>query len=147
MSNPAAMRILYSHRVQSHDGQSVQIEELVTAFRQAGHEVLVVGPRFYEKADFGGESTLIAAVRRILPRGCAELAEIMYNVAAYLRLRRAYKRMMPDFIYERYKPLYFSGALLKRRDRAPFFLPGNSPPAEERARFSGLHLQHLSPAL
>src|SRR5260370_1367946 len=141
------MRILYSHRVQSHDGQSVQIEELVTAFRQAGHEVLVVGPRFYEKADFGGESTLIAAVRRILPRGCAELAEIMYNVAAYLRLRRAYKRMMTDFIYERYNLYYFAGALLKRRYRAPFYLEVNSPLAEERTRFGGLKLQRLARVL
>src|SRR5260221_8809720 len=96
------MRILYSHRVQSHDGQSVHIEELVTAFRQAGHEVLVVGPRFYEKADFGGESSLVAAVRRILPAAVAELAEILYNIPAYLRLRRAYKRIVPDFVYERY---------------------------------------------
>ena len=41
------MRILYSHRIQSRDGQSVHVEELVAALREAGHEVLVVGPSFY----------------------------------------------------------------------------------------------------
>ena len=41
------MRILYSHRIQSRDGQSVHVEEMVAALRQPGHEVLVVGPGFY----------------------------------------------------------------------------------------------------
>ena len=141
------MRILYSHRVQSHDGQSVHIEELVTAFRQAGHDVLVVGPRFYEKADFGGESSFVAAVRRILPSTFAELAEILYNVPAYLRLRRTYKRMIPDFIYERYNLYYFGGMLLKRRYHVPFYIEVNSPLAEERARFGGLKLHRLARAL
>src|SRR5580692_2674185 len=100
------MRILYSHRVQSHDGQSVHIEELVTALQQAGHEVLVVGPRFYEKARFGGESSLVAMVRRILPSALAEVAEILYNLPAYSRLRWAYRSITPDFIYERYNLYY-----------------------------------------
>ena len=50
------MRILYSHRIQSHDGQSIHVEELIAAFRAAGQEVTVVGPSFYEHASFGGES-------------------------------------------------------------------------------------------
>ena len=54
------MRILYSHRIQSRDGQSVHVEELVAALRGLGHEVLVVGPGFYEQAHFGGESNLVA---------------------------------------------------------------------------------------
>src|SRR5438105_1890414 len=100
------MRILYSHRVQSHDGQSVHIEELVSAFRKAGHEVLVVGPRFYEKSDFGGESRAVALVRRILPRAFAEIVEILYNVPAFFRLRRAQKSFRADLIYERYNLFY-----------------------------------------
>ena len=42
------MRILYSHRIQSRDGQSVHVEELVAASAQEGHEVLVVGPGFHD---------------------------------------------------------------------------------------------------
>jgi hypothetical protein len=127
------MRILYSHRVQSHDGQSVHIEELVTAFRQAGQEVLVIGPKFYEKAHFGGESSLVAMVRRILPSALAEVAEILYNLPAYLRLRRAYRSITPDFVYERYNLYYLAGMLLKRRYGLLLCLEVNSPLAEERA--------------
>ena len=57
------MRILYSHRIQSRDGQSVHVEELVGALRAAGHEVLVVGPGFYEASGFGGESSTVARIR------------------------------------------------------------------------------------
>jgi glycosyltransferase involved in cell wall biosynthesis len=141
------MRILYSHRVQSHDGQSVHIEELVTALQQAGHEVLVVGPRFYEKARFGGESSLVAMVRRILPSALAEVAEILYNLPAYSRLRRAYRSITPDFIYERYNLYYLAGMLLRRRYGVPLCLEVNSPLAEERARFGSLRLRRLARAL
>ena len=70
------MRILYSHRIQSRDGQSVHVEELVAALRRAGHEVLVVGPGIYAAADFGGESWLVARLRRRLPRSLGDLAEL-----------------------------------------------------------------------
>jgi glycosyltransferase involved in cell wall biosynthesis len=138
------MRILYSHRVQSHDGQSVHIEELVTAFRDADHKVVVAGPSLYERADFGGESRLVATIRRILPGACTELAELLYNLTAFMRLRNAYRRLAPDFIYERYNLYYLAGMFLKRWYRVPFYLEVNSPLAEERARFGGLALRLLA---
>ncbi|HWT08343.1 MAG TPA: glycosyltransferase family 1 protein, partial [Roseomonas sp.] len=61
------MRILYSHRIQSHDGQGVHLEALVAALRAEGHEVLVVGPPGYAKAGLGQESHGIARIRRLLP--------------------------------------------------------------------------------
>ena len=61
------MRILYSHRIQSRDGQSVHLEAMVAALRAAGHEVLVVGPGLYQQAEFGGESRLVALIRARLP--------------------------------------------------------------------------------
>ena len=79
------MRILYSHRTQSRDGQSVHIEEIVTALRQLGHEVLVVGPGLYDRAEFGSESKLLSAIRGRLPRALLELAELAYNIPAVLR--------------------------------------------------------------
>ena len=60
------MRILYSHRIQSHDGMGVHIEALVAALRAAGHEVCVVGPPAYDAVALGGESRL-ARIRRLLP--------------------------------------------------------------------------------
>ena len=141
------MRILYSHRIQSRDGQSVHVEELVAALRQAGHEVLVVGPRFYQESGFGGESRVVAMLRRLLPGCLGELAELGYNVPAYMKLRRAWRGFRPDLIYERYNLYYLAGALLAWRHGVLFYLEVNSPLADERGRFSGLRLRRLAHAL
>ena len=141
------MRILYSHRIQSRDGQSVHVEELVHAFRAAGHEVLVVGPSFYEHSGFGGESRRVARLRRLLPGVLGEFAELAYNVPAYLRLRRAWREFRPDFVYERCNLLFLAGALLARWQGAVLFLEVNSPLAQERSRFGGLRLVRLAFAL
>jgi glycosyltransferase involved in cell wall biosynthesis len=138
------MRILYSHRIQSRDGMSVHVEEMVTAFLQTGHEVLVVGPGFYEAARFGGESSLVRLGRRLLPGPLVELAELAYNIPAYLQLRRAARRFDPDLIYERYNLYYLAGAWLAWRLGKPYYLEVNSPLAEERSRFAGLRLTGLA---
>ncbi len=140
------MRILYSHRIQSHDGQSVHIEELVGALRAAGHEVLVVGPSLYARSDFGGESRTVVLARRLLPRAVAELAELAYNLPAARRLARAAAGFRPDLIYERYNLYYLAGAWLARRRRVPFYLEVNAPLAEERSRFGGIGLGGLARA-
>ena len=140
------MRILYSHRIQSRDGQSVHVEELVAAFRSLGHEVLVVGPGLYEQASFGGESRLVPWIRAHLPVAVAELAELAYNIPAWWRLRTAYRRFRPDLIYERYNLYFLAGTFLARANRAILFLEVNSPLADERARFGGLGLSWLAHA-
>jgi glycosyltransferase involved in cell wall biosynthesis len=141
------MRILYSHRVQSRDGQSVHIEELVTAFRKAGHEVLVVGPGLYNRATFGGESGIVPWVKRSLPDWFVELAEILYSVLAYHRLYRAWRNFSPDFIYERYNLYHVAGALLRQRHKTRLYLEVNSPLAKERAHFGNLRFHRLAQRL
>jgi glycosyltransferase involved in cell wall biosynthesis len=138
------MRILYSHRVQSHDGQGVHIEELVRALRRAGHDVLVVGPRFYDPTAFGRESPSIAAVRRLLPGVLSEVAELLYNIGAYQRLKRSCRRFQPDFIYERCNLYYLGASRLARRYGVPLFMEVNSPLAEERERHGGLRMPKLA---
>lgn len=141
------MRILYSHRIQSHDGQSVHVEELIRAFRANGHEVMVVGPSFYESADFGGESKTVAILRRLLPGVLGEFAELAYNIPAWWRLRRAYRGFKPDFIYERCNLYFLAGALIARLTGAILFLEVNSPLAAERAKFGNLRLRWIAAAL
>lgn len=138
------MRILYSHRIQSRDGMSVHVEELVTAFMQEGHEVRVVGPEFYAHSGFGGESRMVARLRKLLPGALGELAELAYNIPAYLKLRRVCREFQPDLIYERYNLYYLAGAVLSRRTGIPLFLEVNSPLAQERARFGTLHLKGVA---
>jgi|SRR5579863_2267216 len=141
------MRILYSHRIQSRDGQSVHVEELVAALRGLGHEVLVVGPGFYAKAEFGGESGLVATVRSRLPRWVGELAELAYNVPAWWRLRRASLRFHPHLIYERNNLYFLAGTLVARRTGIPLFVEVNAPLADERGRHGGLGLPWLASRL
>lgn len=140
------MRILYSHRIQSRDGQSVHLDALVKALRDAGHEVRVAGPPLYDKAGFGGESRMVALIRRRLPGWAAELAELAYTVPSWRRLRRAADEFRPDVIYERYNLFYLAGAILARRRRLPLLLEVNAPLAEERARFGALRLRRLARA-
>ena len=138
------MRILYSHRIQSRDGQSVHVDELIAAFRAEGHEVLVVGPSFYDNASFGGESGFVDFVRKLLPGALGEIAELAYNIPAYRRLRRACREFKPDFIYERCNLYYLAGAWLARATGLPFLLEVNSPLADERIRFGNLRLHRLA---
>jgi glycosyltransferase involved in cell wall biosynthesis len=140
------MRILYSHRIQSRDGQSVHVDEMVCAMREAGHEVLVVGPRFYERAGFGSESRVVALIRRLLPGAMGELAELAYNLPAYRRLARASAAFRPEVIYERYNLYYLAGTWLARRRGLPLLLEVNAPIADERIQFSGLQLHRLAHA-
>lgn len=138
------MRILYSHRIQSRDGQSVHVEELVSAFRGLGHEVQVVGPGFYDQAAFGDESSAVARLRKLLPGAAGEVAELAYNIPAYRRLAAACARFKPDLIYERCNLYYLAGTWLARRTGLPLFLEVNSPLAQERSRHANLRLQRLA---
>jgi glycosyltransferase involved in cell wall biosynthesis len=138
------MRILYSHRIQSRDGQSVHMEELISAFLREGHEVRVIGPSFYDHSGFGGDSGTVALLRRLLPGALGEFAELAYNIPAYLRLRRTCREFKPDLIYERYNLYYLAGAWLARSSGLPFYLEVNSPLADERIDHGGLQLQSIA---
>lgn len=138
------MRILYSHRIQSRDGQGVHLDALVAALRAEGHEVRVVGPSAYDQAELGGESRLVALIRRLLPRFAVELLELAYSLPAFLKLDRAAREFAPDVLYERYNLFYLAGAMVARRRKLPFLVEVNAPLAEERARFGGLALKGLA---
>ncbi len=138
------MRILYSHRIQSRDGQSVHMEELISAFLREGHEVRVIGPSFYDHSGFGGDSGTVALLRRLLPGALGEFAELAYNIPAYLRLRRTCRAFKPDLIYERYNLYYLAGAWLARSSGVPYYLEVNSPLADERINHGGLQLKAVA---
>lgn len=104
----------------------------------------MVGPGFYQKAEFGGESGVVAMIRSRLPRAIGELAELAYNLPAYWRLRLACRRFQPQLIYERYNLYFLAGTLLARRTGLPLFLEVNAPLADERSRHGGLGLPGLA---
>lgn len=138
------MRILFSHRIRSRDGQAVHLEALVAALRAEGHEVLVVGPPSYEQASFGGKGRGLAVLRRLCPAMAYELLELAYNIPGIWRLLRAQRRFRADLVYERYNLFFFGGLALKWLYRVPFYLEINSPLAEERTIHGGLSLKRLA---
>ena len=136
------MRILYSHRIASRDGQGVHLDELVRAFREAGHEVRVVGPRSFERAELGEGGSASDRLRAVLPGWAGELAELLYAAPAWWRLRTAARQFKPDLVYERYNLFHLAGALL--RGPAPFYLEVNAPIAAERTEHAKLRLRRLA---
>lgn len=138
------MKILYHHRTLSKDGQNVHIEELIAAFRRAGHEVHIVGPAAHRNAAFGSDGGLVGRIRRALPAAAGELIELAYSVLAFQRLFKAYRAFKPDVLYERYNLFLLSGAWLHKLTGLPLFLEVNAPLAEERRLNSGLALRGLA---
>lgn len=138
------MKILYHHRVRSKDGQAVHISELIDAFRRAGHEVIVAEPPGFSRSSFGGESGLLSFVKRLLPKSIYEIAELGYNIPAFLRLARLCRSCAPDVIYERYNLYLISGILVSKWQKVPLLLEVNAPLVRERAEFGGLGLPWLA---
>jgi glycosyltransferase involved in cell wall biosynthesis len=141
------MRILYSHRIASRDGQGVHLDAMVSAMRAAGHEVRVVGPASYDRTDLGGDSRMVGLLRQKLPAWIGESAEMAYIAPATLRLARAAEEFKPDVIYERANLFHLAGTVVAARRRIPLLLEVNAPLAEERGRFGNLALRRTAGAL
>ena len=138
------MKILYHHRTASKDGQNVHIEELTNAFRQLGHELIIVEPGVTANKKFGESSSLTGVLKKFLPPQLYELAELAYSFVAYKKLKLAYLTHKPDFLYERYNLFLLSGKWLKEKYGLPYLLEVNAPLAHERQKFAHLYLSGLA---
>lgn len=141
------MRILYHHRTQGEEPESIHIRSIVDALKDLGHEVRVVGPveiGHQEEVTVNRVPHLLARVKRTVPRAIFELLQIAYNVLAWRRLERAAREFKPDLLYERYALFSFAGALVARRRRLPFILEVNTPYAQAWAQYFGLHLRRVA---
>ena len=138
------MKILYHHRIRSKDGQYVHVEEMISALKALGHEIVLVAPAAMEKEEFGADAGMVAWMKRHLPRMMYELLELSYAVLAFFRLRRAVREHSPDCLYERYNLFLPAGVWLKRRYGLPMLLEVNSPLYQERARYDGISLKWLA---
>lgn len=148
-SSSRSMKILYSHRTKSADGQYVHIAALTRAFAARGHDVFVCGPgEFGPLADRSLDADAgEGGLRRALPRPAAELAEIAYSAPASVKLLLAARRSGPDILYERYNLFHHAGAATARALRLPFVLEVNAPLAAERAQSGrGLSFKRIARA-
>lgn len=133
------MKILYHHRTQANDGQGVHIRAIVSALRDLGHDVILVGP---QAAGPGRERLL--RLRRRMPGVLHVLGEMTFGVLDWWRLRAVLRRHRPDVIYERYNLFLPGGGLLRRRYGVPLLLEVNAPLAAERQHYGGLAWPRLA---
>ena len=138
------MKILYHHRTASKDGQAVHIEELITALRELGHEVIVAAPAGTEDQAFGASHGWVSRIRAHLPKLVYELLELAYSVPAYMRMVKLVREHQPEVLYERYNLFLLSGIWLRRTHGMPMLLEVNSPLAPERAKYGGLALNRFA---
>ena len=139
------MRILYHHRTQGEEPESVHIAAIVNALRELGHEVRIVGPTAtVHRPDGSRKPSLAGRIKRTVPRLVFEVLQLGYNIAVYLRLRRAVQAFRPDMIYERYALFSFAGIFLAKRWRIPLILEVNTPYAQAWAMYIGLNLRRLA---
>jgi glycosyltransferase involved in cell wall biosynthesis len=141
------MRILYHHRTQGEEPESIHIGSVVAALKDLGHEVRVVGPVELGQPAHdatGRSASWLVRVKRAVPRAVFELLQIAYNLVAWRQLDRAVREFSPDLIYERYALFSFAGAVVARRRRLPLILEVNTPYAQAWAQYFGLHLRRLA---
>lgn len=138
------MKILYHHRIASKDGQFVHVEELISALKKLGHEIIVVGPIGLEQEDFGSDGGIITILKQYVPKFAYELAELSYAIYAYFKLIKAVLHHKPDVLYERYNLFLPAGVWLKKTFNLPMLLEVNAPIYEERSKYNGLMLKRLA---
>ncbi len=140
------MKILYSHRTKSADGQFVHIHELTRALAARGHDIDIAGP--YEQGETSTRrldaTEGSGGLKSRLPDSVYERVEYLYSVHAFLRLYKHWRKFRPDVLYERYNLFFHSGVWLKRMTGLPMILEVNAPLADERARYGGLALQEFA---
>lgn len=107
--------------------EGIHITEIVNAFRELGHEVMVICPRAARR-----EAGLKASHAKKVHSGrkfrtlVKQSAELVYNAVSYSRAWWGIRKFRPDFIYERYTPLNFGGVLASKHSGTPLILEVNA---------------------
>ncbi len=141
------MRILYHHRTRATDAQRVHILEIISAFRELGHEVresalVQAETTSHEPEQEAAESGWKQLARKI--PFAYDLAQFGYNFVALPMLLRAIWKFKPAFVYERYALANFAGVLAARLTGIPIVLEVNSPFALEQDRDGDIRLVGLA---
>jgi len=141
------MKIVYHHRTQGEEPESIHILSIINAFKNNGHEVLLVGPTKKDISKVGSAGGLLATIKKHSPIWLFELMQIGYNLVIYRRLKSAVKKYKPDFIYERYALYSFAGVLLSRLSGIPLILEVNTPYAYAWSKYYRIYLKKLAQSI
>ena len=151
-----------------HSGSSAHVRNLVRAWTDWGHEVIVVSHAGNAQADIGVPiipvpapeifEALIVEGNQLLEANAGSeqwarmrviraLGHIWTNVELEKVLRSVLCDYQPDFIYERYSPFSIAGVLMARLMGFPHVLNVNAPLAWEGARYRRQALQEAAETL
>ena len=110
---------------------------MVNAFRKLGHQADIVSLAATEKKSPGTGCDGFLAPWQVIIRRIPlvhELLQLAYNLIGIPMLLWKARRCSPDFIYERYSLLNFTGVFVARLTGKPLILEVNSPLAIEQGR-------------
>jgi glycosyltransferase involved in cell wall biosynthesis len=139
------VRILYHHRTQGEEPESIHISAIVDALTALGHDVRVVGPApVQHRATVISPPSVLGRIKRSTPRLIFELMQLGYNLVVHRRLADVIREFKPDLIYERYALFNFAGVRLARKLGIPLILEVNTPYAQAWAKYYGLYLKRLA---
>ena len=98
------MKILYHHRTLGDGAEGIHISEMVHAFRELGHDVMIVSPYMSSgsEAKIVNKNKLFLWIKRTLKGPFYEIAEIFYNFFGFYNMCLAVIKFRPNFIYDRY---------------------------------------------
>src|SRR5262245_51171891 len=166
------MKILYlccdsGIPVLGYKGASIHVRELISAFRRAGHDVILAA-QVLNKNPWETPAALNATVIQVRPSTsavasvaaakefqetigseaslAAELRKIFFNREVVSELKRQFDPAPPDFIYERVSLYGIAGVLLARHFKVPLLLELNAPLVLEHAAYRGEDLHTMAAA-
>lgn len=141
------MRILYHHRTQGAEPESVHIAAIAAALGRLGHVIDIVGPTGRDPRSGSSNQSTLGRIKRSTPRLFVELTQIIYNAVSFGKLFNALFRRRYDFVYERYALYNVAGLLAARAFAKPFVLEVNTLYARAWQQYFGLWLGGLARAL
>lgn len=127
------MRILYHHRTLGDGAEGIHIREMVSAFRQLGHEVIAMGPAGEATGQHSPKGVKLQRFKNAIPRVIFELCELTYPLYLVLSILIKRRYFRPNFIYDRYITFNFGAVLAAKILGIPIFLEVNAPLAFERS--------------
>jgi glycosyltransferase involved in cell wall biosynthesis len=127
------MRIVYHHRTLGDGAEGIHIREMVKAFRELGHEVMVIGPTGETPPESSRKARMLERVKRFIPQALYELLEIAYTGHCAWKTALTVGAFRPDFIYDRYITFNAGAILAGKLCRVPVCLEVNAPLAMERS--------------
>ena len=133
------MNILYIHRTQGEEPESIHILSIVKSLRNLGHSVEILGPSKAAMDSAGSNVKTLSKVKQFLPKFLFELAQIFYNFIIYKKFKDYIEHYKPDFIYERYALYSFVGVWIANKLSIPIILEVNTPYAHAWDKYYKLY--------